>query len=82
MATFLIYATKQQYRNSSGRNAVLASGANEAAARVAAKAARPDGETKVPAKWVALELTGADNLDAPIWIQGQVAEPLLPASGR
>jgi hypothetical protein len=78
--TFLIYATEQNQRNSTGRNAVLVSGASESAARAAANDNAPDGETKVRPSWTAMELTGADDLDAPIWLYG-VAEPLLRSRG-
>lgn len=83
MATYLLYreAGKYQHANPTHRNAVIASGANEAAARAAAKAAAPDGGTRVPDGWAALLLSANDDVAAPIWIQGEIAEPVQRSRG-
>ena len=72
---------KHELRNSTGRNAVIASGVDEAAARAAAKDAAPDGETKIFSGWTALELSATDDVAAPIFIDGEVAEPLQRSRG-
>jgi hypothetical protein len=83
MATYLLYhQTGRPAANSTRRNAVLASGASESAARDAANAARPDGETKVPATWAAQLISATDDVAAPIWFQGRVAEPIQRSAGR
>ena len=84
MATYLLYrnAGKTEQANATGRNTVIASGATEAAARAAAQAAAPDGETKVHAEWSALLLSANDDVAAPIFIQGDVAEPLQRNRGK
>ena len=83
MATYLLYhQAGRPAANSTRRNAVLASGASEAAARAAANAAPPDGETKVPASWASHLISATDDVAAPIWFQGNVAEPLQRSTGR
>lgn len=76
MALFLIYADRDGNRNSSGINAVLVDAEDEAAARTAAAAAAPTGETKVPRTWATVRL--ADTATLPdgrtvIWIEGVAA---------
>ncbi len=76
MALFLLYAAKQEQRNSSGINAVLVDAASEGAARTAAAAAAPTGETKVPATWAAVSLAATATLPGGrtvIWIEGVAA---------
>ena len=53
MPVFLIYSQGNSTNNSTGRNAVIGSGFDEAEARAAAIAAQPDGETRVHAGWSA-----------------------------
>lgn len=80
MATFLIRCSpsRPEDRNASGINAVLATGANESAARAAAIAAQPNGETKVPASWSAAQVASSDlpaGLGPVCWVQGSVVLP-------
>ena len=69
MATFLIFRDKQKdgnnFRNASGVHAALVTAADEAAARAAAHAGRPTGETTIHDEWTATQLT-ADDLPAGI----------------
>jgi hypothetical protein len=58
MAIYLLQSTHDFDRNSSGRNAVIVSAADETAARAAAIAAQPDGETMCHPSWRVTELTG------------------------
>lgn len=87
MAAFLIYSTGDPHNNATGRNAVVAAGADEAAARAAANAAAPDGETKCPPSWPALQLAATEHAaltaaGGVVWLQGHgVAEPLRQARG-
>ena len=55
MGMFLIYASKQEHRNSSQINSVLVEAATEEAARAAAVAQQPAG-CKVLAAWTAVDL--------------------------
>jgi len=87
MAVFMIYSPGSPYDNASGRNAVVAVGASEAAARTAAQAAAPDGETRVHAAWSALQLAAAEHaaltgVGGVVWLQGHgVVEPLRRSRG-
>ena len=63
MPAYLLYSPSNTYDGSSGRNAVIAVGATEAAARTAANAAAPDGGTSVPAGWTALLLATTEHAD-------------------
>ncbi len=82
MATFLIYRDKTKSdsgaaRNSSGINAVLVNGADEAAARAAAKAGRPTGETVIQPSWAAVQLASTE-LPAgfsPTYFEGDALPP-------
>ena len=47
MALYLLYADKQNKRNSTGRNAVIVDAADESGARTKAADNIPDGETSV-----------------------------------
>jgi hypothetical protein len=77
MATFLLYRTFGSRANANGRNAVIAPGASAAAALAAAQAAAPDGETKPDASWANVQLSTTENaIAAPIWISGDIVEPL------
>ena len=65
MATFLIYRDKSApdsgaARNSSGIHSVLVNGADEAAARDAAKAGRPTGETTIHSSWAAVQIASTE----------------------
>lgn len=82
--TFLFYRdnSDSRYGNVSQRNAVLASGANEGAARAAANASVIDGGTRCHDQWPALEIAGADDLAEPIWFRGTAVEPLQKNAGR
>jgi hypothetical protein len=85
MALQLIYAVNPEERGSSGVDAALVDAADAAAARAAALAARPSGETH-PDKWTgALELADAAGAGFPvegiIFLQGNVGQPLLPLRG-
>ena len=83
MATYLLYRTalKPEQGNPTGRNTVISSGADEAAARASAAAGAPDGATKIHAGWQSLLLSAADDVAAPIFSQGDVAEPLQRSRG-
>ena len=83
MATYLLYRTdrKPEQGNATGRNTVIASGADEAAACAAAAAAAPDSATKIHAGWQSLLLSAADDVAAPIFVEGDVAEPLQRSRG-
>lgn len=87
MAVFLIYSPGDPFNNSTGRNAVIAAGESEAAARTAAQGSVPDGETRCPAAWPALQLAATEEhaaltaVGGVVWIQGPAAEPLRPARG-
>jgi hypothetical protein len=80
MASYLIRCspTRPEDKNASGLNAVLVTGADEAAARAAAIAAAPNGETRVPATWVATQLASSA-LPAGVgpvsWVQGNLVLP-------
>ena len=65
MATFLLYAPDIKSFNSTRVNAVLASGADEAAAREAATAVTGNGESMPRASWSAVQISAAD-LPAPL----------------
>lgn len=82
MAVYLLYSPGEGHNNSSGRNAVIVTGTSEAAARAAAQAASPDGETKVPQGWSALRLAlGEDDELAArgvIWLGRGGVEPSPP----
>jgi len=85
LPAYLLYSTVNHLDNSSGRNACIALGANEAAARAAAIAAAPDGETRVSASWTALLLATTEHADltaagAVLWLM-RVAEPLRASRG-
>ena len=85
MPAYLLYSTVNHLDNSTGRNACIAIGANEAAARAAAIAAAPGGETRVPAAWTALLLATTEHADLTavgpvLWFQ-RPAEPLRASRG-
>jgi hypothetical protein len=88
MPLYLLYADKLHFRNSTGRNAAIVNAATPTAAATLAQANAPDGETKNVASWavaeIAATLTAGAQLPASnvIWLQGQVAEPLQPSSGK
>ena len=86
MPLYVLYADQPHYRNPTARNAVLVSAADVAAARTAAAAGAPDGETKNFANWVALEIAAVAGPSFPLggllWLRGDVVEPLLPSPGR
>lgn len=76
MALFLLYADRDGDRNASGMNAVLVDAADEAAARTAAAAAAPTGETKVRPTWAAVSLAATATMPGGrtvIWIEGVAA---------
>ena len=85
MALFLLYSDLQQTRNSTGRNAIIVDGADEAAARTKAGDNIPDGETSIN-DWAALEIAATAGASFPtegyVWLQGNVVEPLLPAEAN
>ncbi|TMA25409.1 MAG: hypothetical protein E6J87_22835 [Deltaproteobacteria bacterium] len=88
MPVFLLFSTGSPHDNSTGRNAVIASGNTEADARAAAAAVAPDGETKVHAGWSAFTLASLPHADLTaaggvVWLQGHgVAEPLRRSRGN
>lgn len=65
MATFLIYAPSESFYNCTRMNAVLASGADEAAAREAATAVTGRSESQPRAGWTAVKVCDND-LPAPL----------------
>ena len=73
----LLYAVSQYERNSSGLNAVIVDAVDEAAARTAALAALPNGETTVPTTWAYLLLAAVTGTlpasKTVIWIEGEMA---------
>jgi len=76
MALFLLYANAANERNASGLDAVLVDAASEAAARTAAQARTPNGETKVPATWAAVSLAATATMPdsrVVIWLEGPAA---------
>lgn len=85
MALFLLSAQAENLKTSCGVNACLANGASAAAARTAAKAAKPAGfggditDTLIDA-WTATQLSATDGTllgsAAVNWIQG-----IVPAAG-
>lgn len=80
MATFLLRKNpaRQEDGNSSCFNACLANGADEAAARAAANAAAPTGETRVPPSWLAVQLSASDlpaGLGPVAWVDGEIVAP-------
>jgi hypothetical protein len=56
MALFLLHRVNASDRNSSAIHSCIVEAADEAAARSAAIAAAPDGETRVRATWAAVSL--------------------------
>jgi hypothetical protein len=73
----LLYAATPQDRNASGLDAVLVDAVDEAAARTAAIAATPNGETKVPTTWTYVLLAaiaaGLPDSRTVVWIEGPMA---------
>lgn len=87
MPAYLLYSTGNTTDNSTGRNACIAVGATEAAARTAAIAVAPDGETRVHTAWSALLLATTEHADlvahGVVWLQGRgVVEPLRASRGK
>lgn len=85
MPAYLLYSTANHLEGATGRNACIAVGASEAAARAAAIAVAPDGETRVLAGWTALLLATTEhaNLTAVggvVWLS-QAAEPVRQNRG-
>lgn len=87
MATFLLRRdpARPEDRNSNAFDAALVTGVDETAARAAAAAAAPNGETRVPDTWLATQLT-ADDLPAVLapvtWLVGTVVAPGEPRPGQ
>ena len=86
MAAFLLYSNGNTHDNSTGRNSVIACGANEAAARAAAIAAAPTGEDRVPADWLVLELAATEHaaltaVGGVVWVEGHAVQPLRASRG-
>jgi hypothetical protein len=76
-ALYLLYRTRPEDRNASGIHAVLVDAADEAAARAAAIAAAPNGETRVPATWAAVQIAASAALpESPLWIEGDAVSLL------
>jgi len=90
MAAYLIYSNGDPHDNCTGRNSVIACGANEAAARAAAIAAAPTGEDRVPAAWLALLLATTEHANLAdvgggvgvVWIEGHTVQPLRRSHGE
>jgi hypothetical protein len=85
MALFLAFASEQNHKGSSGRNAALVSAANAGAALAAVEAAALDGGIGDVSSWSTLQLASSAHADfstaAPdgvVWIGGEIAEPLMP----
>ena len=79
MPAFLVHRDRSLVggvgRNSNQRHAIIVSGADAAAAIAAARAASPDGETRVPDSWVALQLVASEDAEAAAegaWFEGDV----------
>lgn len=80
MATYLLRRdpARPEDRNSSGIHACLVTAAHETAARATAVSAAPTGETRVPATWLATQLTSDDlpaGLDPVTWFNGDAVAP-------
>lgn len=75
MALYLLHRTREEDRNSSGIHSVIVNADNEAAARAAANAALPGGETRVPATWGARDLSTLSP-GVPVWIEGDAVSLL------
>jgi len=84
MAAFLVYATENNQRGSSGRNAALVDAASASAARTAIIAASLDGGLGNVAAWSAEQVgdtaSGVLAASGVIWL-GDVSEPLVPHRG-
>jgi hypothetical protein len=80
MALFLLYRTNPEDRNSNNIHSVLVEAADELEARAKAKAAAPNGETKVPDSWAAVNLgDGAIPTDLQktmLWFEGDCISAL------
>ena len=80
MATYLIYRehADKTGKNSSGVNARLANGADEAEARANAKASAPNGETRVRDSWAAAQVSTDDlpaELGSVLFFEGNALHP-------
>ncbi len=82
MALFLLHRTAEHERNSSGIHAVLCEAANEGAARAAAAAAAPTGETRIHAGWAAVQIASSSTLPRnPIFFEGDAVSLLTTTRG-
>lgn len=75
MAIFLLYRTRPEDRNPSGLQATLVNAADAATARALANADAPNGSTKVPASWSALDVStlAANQV---VWLEGDAVSLL------
>jgi hypothetical protein len=78
MPTFLIRrpaGRNSELSNSNGIAAVLVNGANESAARAAARSSAPNGETRIFDGWTATQIQANDATVSPIFFEGQAVLP-------
>ena len=82
MPLFLIHRTDERDRNESGIHAALADAATEQDARDLAAANAPNGGTRIPSTWAAVQIAASGTLPVnPLFLSGDV-HPLVPRRGQ